>query len=261
MRTLAPRAAMVVALYAASISLGMASCTDDKPKLTDAGGPPGTDAGTTFAPQGCSFTAGAVDQFPNFELSGEGLGTDSAPRHVRIGLGGNVEAGKPGYADPSTTLSAVWQTDVATTGSKLRYGSSESTLDKTVEGVSYVIPQELKAGPEEGIRFHEAHACSLEPGRTYYYQVGGGPTGKEVWSKTFMYATAPKKGSTDKVSIGFAGDSRDALGRSDLPIWRAIGGRMLLGGVRMVLFSGDFVLIGADQSMWDKWSTAADGFA
>jgi len=241
------------------LGLGMAvSCSSKDAPTTE---PPNLDAGVTFTPTACAFTLGAVEGFPNFERSGDGLGADPAPKHVHIGLGGNADVGKPGYADPSTTLSAGWQTDVATTGSKLRYGTSEATLDKTVDGISYVIPQELGSGPDEGVRFHEAHVCGLEPGRTYYYQVGGGPAGKELWSKTSAYTTGPAKGSKDKVVFGFSGDTRDDLGRSALPVWKAIGGRALNGGAKLMLFSGDFVLVGANQDMWNTWSTAADGFA
>ena len=51
---------------------------------------------------------------------------------------------------------------------------------------------------------------ALEPKTTYYYQVGGGPAGKEVWSdvRTFTTATAPD--ASAEVRIGVSGDSRDS---------------------------------------------------
>jgi acid phosphatase type 7 len=79
-------------------------------------------------------------------------------------------------------------------------------------------------------------------------------------SRPHAYTTAPEKGGTDAVTIGFAGDSRDDLGRSDLPVWKAIGGRVKSAGAKMMTFSGDFVLIGTNQDMWESWNKAADAF-
>ena len=183
---------------------------------------------------------------------------------MRVGIGGGVDAGQAGYADPSRTVAVVWQTDAATFASKLRIAGSAEAVAKAEPalGFSYLLPREssVSGGPEDGVRFHEAYACGLEPGRTYYYQVGGGPVGVEVWSDVRSYTTAPAKGGTDPVIIGFAGDSRDDLGRSDLPVWKAIGGRVKTAGAHVMTFSGDFVLIGTNQDMWETWNKAADGF-
>ena len=75
------------------------------------------------------------------------------------------------------------------------------------------------------------------------------------------FTTAPAKGSKDALSFAFAGDSRDSLGRTDLPVWKAISAHVRGSGARMMLFSGDNVLVGADQSLWDKWTSASDAMA
>jgi hypothetical protein len=246
----------------------------DKTQANDS--PPADAAPTTltsFAPEGCSFTAYPMDELP-YEQQADVLGTTvndgkndygPSPKHVRVGIGGGVVAGKTGYADPSTSFGVVWQTDVGTRATKLRFAQDSASLAKAtaVSGVTYVVQQEtsVSGGPEDGVRFHEAYACGLQPGRTYSYQVGGGPAGAEVWSEVHTYTTGPAKGGTDPVLIGFAGDSRDALGRSELPVWKAIGGRMKVAGAHLVTFSGDFVLVGTNQDMWETWGNAADVFA
>jgi hypothetical protein len=246
-----------------------AGSANDAPDTADAA--PATSA--TFTPKGCGFTVGAIDGFPEFEAHAEVIGkpvndgkNDYGPKpaHVRVGLGGDVDAGKSGYADPSKSFAVVWQTDAETLASKMRIAGSAETVASAepIVGFSYLLTREssVSGGPEEGVRFHETYACGLEPGRTYYYQVGGGPAGQEVWSDVRSYTTAPAKGGTEPVLLGFAGDSRDELGRTDLPVWKAIGNRVKVAGAHMMTFSGDFVLVGTSQDMWETWNKAADGF-
>ena len=55
---------------------------------------------------------------------------------------------------------------------------------------------------------HEVHVCGLNPATTYYYQVGGGASGAEVWSATQSFTTVPASGT---VTIGISGDARDQV--------------------------------------------------
>ncbi len=254
------------------------SCSDDTPKVST-GKPPGDDVGTdapalpttSFAPTGCDYIVGQVDQYPGFEAHADVLGTKTSdknyygpnPTHVRIGLGGNADVGKKGYADPSSSVAVVWQTDATTMASRMKIGESATSLDKSATGFSYVIAQDpgFATGPADGVRFHEVHVCGLTPGRTYYYQVGGGPAGTEVFSKVASFTTAPAAGGKDPVSFGFSGDTRDHDGNGDLAIWRQIGSRVKAAGVRMMTFSGDFVYLGTSEDMWYTWGNAADPFA
>ncbi len=219
------------------------------------------DAGpiTTFQPQGCGYTVGAVDGFPAFDLHADvGSGT---PKHVRLGLGGQVAAGAPGYADPSTSFATVWQTDPDTTASKIKWGESASALTNSNTGISYVVDPEIGTASADGNRFHEAHVCGLQPGRTYYYQVGGGAPGQEQWSAVASFTTAPAAAATDPVLIGVAGDTRNGGAATPLFVWKAIAGRFKTSGAHVALFSGDFVFAGALQSLWDQWSSASDDAA
>ena len=258
-------------LFATSASIAaIGACSSDDAQVNathpDTGGTDGSTASTTFTPQGCAFTVGAIgDQlgallFPSFDANDDTLGATPAPAHVRLGLGGGVDSTKSGYADPSTSFGVLWQTDPGTTATKLRYGDADGSFTTTVEGISYLIPTDpsYSSGPPNGIRFHEAYVCGLTPGRTVYYQVGGGPTGSEVWSPTETYTTAPAKGGTDTVTIGVAGDARDSTGRSTQPVWHAIMARMASSGAHAITFSGDMVDIGIDRDQWNTWSTASD---
>lgn len=208
----------------------------------------------SFTPKGCAYTVKhpAIDGFPGFDLHADVASADPQLRYVFRGLGGDVTSGGNGYADPSTSFAIGWQTDDATTASRIRYGTSADKLDQTADGYSYL----LDLGGST-VRFHEAHVCGLAPGRTYYYQVGGGPAGKEVWSTVASTTTAPAVGGTDAVKIGIVGDTRDATGMTDLPVWHAITTRYKADGTPLVLFSGDMVIVGANQGYWDIWNKAA----
>lgn len=213
--------------------------------------PPTTQADPAkFTPKGCGYTVTrtGIDNFGDFEAHQDVTSASPDIRHIRRGLGGGVEAGAAGYADPSRSFSIGWQTDVATLASRIRFGASPDKLDQTADGFSFIVAQQGKVGPAEGIRFHEVHVCGLEPGRTYHYQVGT--------SAVFSLTTAPAPGA-DPVTIALAGDTRDALGRSDLPVWRAISQRFKSAAINLALFSGDMVFSGLDQTNWDAWSKAA----
>lgn len=253
-----------LALAALAFAGSTTSCSSDNGARTDAGTSPdgGSDSATptaTFQPQGCGYTVGAVENFPG--LDPHAAAGTGAPKKVRLGLGGNVVAGTASYADPSKTFAAIWQTDDATTATQIKWGESMGALTNTGNGVSYLVEAEFGSPSADGNRFHEAHVCGLQPGRTYYYQVGGGAAGQEKWSAIFSVTTAPASTATDPVLIGVSGDTRDAAGSSKLPVWQAITGRLKNAGAHVALFSGDFVLAGADQLLWDIWTTAAEGAA
>ncbi|MBK7395406.1 MAG: metallophosphoesterase family protein [Myxococcales bacterium] len=257
----------VLGLVAVSSVYGLlASCTDDTPELIKVAKP---DTGTVddtgvvvtpkFTPAGCNYTTTPpkIEGFPDFEKHEDAVGPTPDLRYVRRGIGGNTDKASTGYADPSTSFVVGWQSDAATKASRMRFGEAADKLDKTQDGFSYLVQQDrLKSGPAEGVRFHEVHLCGLTPGRTYYYQVGGGPSGKEVWSPVYSLTTAPVKGTTDKVLFGIAGDSRDADGRSTQPTWGAIAKRLKNAGVGMTITTGDSVLFGYNQDLWDIWSKA-----
>jgi predicted phosphodiesterase len=86
-------------------------------------------------------------------------------------------------------------------------------------------------------RIHRADLCGLAPKTTYYYQVGGGPAGKEVWSEVRAFTTAAAPDAAASVTIGVSGDSRDSL---DV-VWPLLQTRLAKAGVDLQLFSGDSI--------------------
>ncbi len=252
---LAPLALAALSAFAVAGSTASCSSGSSGATTTDAGPTPSA----TFQPQGCGYTVGAVENFPALEA--HAAAGSGAPKKVRLGLGGNVVAGQAAYADPSKTFAVVWQSDEATTATQLQWGDSATALSNTANGVSYVVAAEFGSPSADGDRYHEAHVCGLQAGRTYYYRVGGGAAGSEQWSPVFAVTTAPASGAADPVLIGVAGDTRDAAGTSKLPVWQAITGRLKNAGAHVALFSGDFVFAGADQQLWDVWTSAAESAA
>lgn len=252
----------VAGIYGLSTSCG----GDDPPTATGDVGVDAGDAGSdtplappSFSPKGCAFTVTppAIEGFPTFDVHEDTVGAKPDVRFVRRGVGGNTDTGSAGYADPSTSFAVGWQSDAGTKASRLRFGDAETKLDKTQDGFSYlVMPDRLASGPPEGVRFHEVHVCGLQPGRTYYYQVGGGPSGKETWSPVYALTTAPAKGATEKITFGIAGDSRDSDGTTTQPTWAAITKRLKNAGVPLSVTTGDSVLFGYNQDLWDIWSKA-----
>lgn len=245
-----------VATFALLAAASSASCSSDTAKLADSGAPPGDGGSVTFQPQGCGYQVGGLKDFPTREPhAAAGAG---APKKVRLGLGGQIAAGQPGYADPSKTFAVLWQTDVETTATQIKWGDSATALSNTSSGVSYVVEPALGSPSADGNRWHEAHVCGLQPGRTYYYQVGGGAAGAEKWSAVYSVTTAPAEKSPDPVLIGVTGDTRFDSSAKPLRVWEAVSGRFKSAGAHVALMSGDFVNAGYDQTLWDVWTSAGD---
>lgn len=256
-----PKTSLVaLALAAVASSYVVATGCSSKDEGNNPSADAGTDSGATeltkVSPKGCGYTVARtqVEGFGAFELHADTASADPKLKNVRRGLGGEVDHGAPSYADPTKTFTVGWQTDIDTLASRIKFGESPDKLDQVADGFSFVVPRQLLVGPADGLRFHEVHVCGLTPGRTYHYQVGGGAAGKEVWSPVFSLTTAPA--TKDPVKIGFSGDSRDELGRTELPVWRSIAKRYKADNTQLVLFSGDMVLAAANQDMWDTWLKA-----
>jgi len=206
------------------------------------GGGPG---GGFYTPKGCdySFQPQTNLGFQNLALDDTGAvsSTKGVPTRVRLGLGGGVVKGGPGYADPATTAAFTWETDEANHAAKVKYGTSASALSNVQTGYTWTVPASL--GP--AINMHEVHVCGLMPGTTYYYQVGGGPSGSEVWSATQSFTTVPSSGS---VTFGVFGDARDVD-----TVWQSVHQRMKELKVALMVIPGDIVDLGANETEYQTW--------
>ncbi len=123
---------------------------------------------------------------------------------MRLGLGGNVDVGAAGRADPATSIGVAWQTDDDTVSSEIsgapipiRPSGPRRTAPN---GVTWVTPAGSPARKPTSACTRSI-LCGLTPATTYYYRVGGGPAGSEVWSEVYSFTTTPKAGP-GKVTIG-----------------------------------------------------------
>ncbi len=209
-----------------------------------------TPAAYTYKPQGCQYTV-ATPKTRNYAdlVADDATAADAVPQRVRIGLGGGVTAGSAGYADPSTTTAFLWETAAANHAAKVKLGTSPTALSDMHQGFSFTAqPPEVGLSSGQPAFFHEVHVCGLQPGTTYYYQVGGGAPGSEVWSATQSFTTVA---NTGKITVGMFGDSRDVVGT-----WQAVATRMRDAGAAVQLVSGDIVDIGSLQTLYGTWLDA-----
>lgn len=204
-----------------------------------------------FTPEGCSFSIAPRPEYEGFTVGSTTVGATPNIRRVRLGLGGNVAVGAPGRADPATSIAFAWQTDDGTLASQAAWGTdpdpSKWPAENKASGVAWITPKGTIGGVTDE-QMHEVYVCGLAPATTYYYRVGGGPSGSEVWSDVYAFTTTPSDPSAT-VKFGVTGDSRG----EHQDAWHLIQKRLQLAGVGMQLFSGDMINIASDQTAWEKW--------
>jgi hypothetical protein len=226
-------------LTGAAVGLAVAACSGDDSGEQGSSGAGGQSAfAFTSEPEGCGYSIGIdASRGTDFVIDDAKLGTAPTPQRVRLGLGGSTKLGADDYADPSTTAALLWDTDVATTATKVRMGAAPTDLTRALAGFSYLLPGTVP------MRVHRADACGLEPKTTYYYQVGGGPDGTETWSETRSFTTLAGPDDAE-VALGVTGDSRDSL---DV-VWPLVQGRMAKAGIDFQVFTGDSIQLAVDAS-------------
>ncbi len=215
----------------------------------DAGDDGGGGSSLLYAPATCKYTVSPPSTlgYTNEALDDNGPvdPTMGAPIRVRVGLGGGTSMGQPGYADPTTTAAFTWETAQQNNAAKVQLGTSPSALSQVSTGYSWTLVPVLGSADTY---FHEVHVCGLMPDTTYYYQVGGGPTGSEVWSATQSFTTMPATIPSGGITVGVFGDARDTVAT-----WQAVHVRMKAAGVLMSLVDGDVVDIGAEEPLYSQW--------
>lgn len=219
--------------------------------VTGGSGGAGGAAPTSYAPAGCQFEVAPRPEYTEFSVGKTDTAGDPKIERVRLGLGGNVTAGTPGYADPSTTIGVAWQTELGTLASEIQWGASADPAtwpkENRASGATWLTPPGTVNGHGD-TRMHEVYVCGLTPKTTYYYRVGGGPEGKEVWSDVTSFTTTPAPGD-GPVTIAVNGDARKQNGDA----WRLYQKKVRAKGASLQLFSGDTVLFGGDQAEWEQW--------
>ena len=230
---------------------GASSTSGDSSSGSGAGG----GAAASFTPQGCAFSIAGRPEYKGFSTSQPTVGKSPDLRRVRLGLGGNVVPGAAGHADPATSIAFAWQSSDDTLASEAQWGDDPDPTKwpaaNRAEGVTWATPASTLNAPADE-RMHEVYVCGLAPAKTYYYRVGGGPAGGEVWSDVYGFTTAPSDPGAP-VTFGITGDARG----EEKDAWRLIQRRLKVAGVGMQLFSGDVINLAPDQGEWEQWLDSA----
>lgn len=264
------RALLVLPLI--SLLIGCGSSSSDAPAPTGGGAGSGGAGGAGGAGGGAaralSATKCTYDTTPRMEysdvfapksdaeLAKQAVGANPQPMRVRLGLGGNVTPGDKARPDASRSIAIAWETDLETTATTVEYGTTPdpATWTTRVDGFSYVVPEGKAAIGGYDIRMHEAHLCGLDPKTTYYYRVGGGPEGKQVFSEVIPFHTLTTS-ADDKVTIAVTGDSRGENNNA----WQILQSQLKKrGDIDLQLFSGDMIDLATDQKAYAKWLDSAE---
>ncbi|MEZ4314699.1 MAG: metallophosphoesterase family protein [Polyangiaceae bacterium] len=262
MKHLGTKSALAVGLLAAATSAAVAACDGESGTMGDTGT---TTASTTtgtggaggglpdgpLEPAGCDFKVAPRPEYIDWSTSRNDVGATPNIRRVRLGLGGNVKTGSPGRADPSTSAGVAWQTDDGTLASEITWGSSPDPAtwpaENRVSGATWLTPEGVLNGNGDQ-RMHEVYVCGLTPETTYYYRVGGGPAGQEVWSEVYHFTTTPSDPDSP-VTVVMSGDSRG----QDNEAWRVLQKKVTSVGATFQMFSGDVINLAPDQAEWEQW--------
>jgi acid phosphatase type 7 len=175
-----------------------------------------------------------------------GSTSGATPERVRLGLGGGTAMGQANYADPSTSAVFTWETTEQDSNAKVKIGTSTASLTEIHTGYAWTNPGGSPTVPAANL--HEVHVCGLTPATTYYYEVGGGAPGKEVWSATQSFTTVP---ATGKLTVGVLSDARDLV-----TTWATVHQRMKTIGVNFQVIAGDIVDFGSLESDYVTWLNA-----
>lgn len=214
------------------------------------GGSGGGSSTQAYKPAGCAFEIAPRPEYLDWSTGQTATLPTPNIRRVRLGLGGNTTPG-PGKADPATSIGVAWQTDDGTLASEITWGSSPDPASwpaaNRASGATWLTPQGI-IQPNGDARMHEVHICGLTPSTTYYYRVGGGPAGSEVWSDVYSFTTTPAAGE-GSVTIAVNGDARGQKGGA----WRLYQRKARNKGVNLQLFSGDAINLALDQGEWEEW--------
>jgi hypothetical protein len=225
---------------------GQTDSADASGPLPDASVDPTSFEGGSIAIQGCGYDVttrkGASAPRPGEAI----LGSDPTPRRLHLGLA----------ASPATSVVIQWSTEDETTRATTVQFGKAAVSEHEREGVTWLY----LAGAGDTLpmeRVHEAHICDLEPDTVYHYRVGGrGADGTEAWSAEHEFRTAPDitQDPSASVHVLVLGDSRNGYATLAHLLTVADG----IGSPDLVLFTGDAVTHGGDETQWDAFFDAAE---
>ena len=105
--------------------VALAACGDGGSGSGGAGGTTATGGAggapaEPYKPAGCAFEVGSRPEYTEWAIGKTDTAADPEIVRVRLGLGGNVTAGEPGYADPSTSIGVAWESELGTLASEIQ---------------------------------------------------------------------------------------------------------------------------------------------
>lgn len=143
------------------------------------------------------------------------------------------------YDDPATTLAVSWNSDAAG-DTAITYGTSPTALTQTATAAVIDQPAPLNHS-------FTAKLAGLAPATTYYYKVGGYPSGDPL-----SFHTMPADPCTPFRFV-LIGDNRQDLGDGANPTWGAILAETLPFSPDFYVNTGDMVLDGNTPAQWSSF--------
>ena len=194
--------------------------------------------GTTWQPIGCTATVPVAAGVTGAAWGEDTYGNiDRSPHAVHTSWS----------ADTSTTLAAIWETDLDTRATFLAYGDSPTKLDHFVQGITFTSPSQPYDILSYPLLAHEVHVCGLEPSHTYYFAVGG----DDWYGNVYAVTTAPPPGSSAPFRFVVTGDSNFFY-----QLFAQLSVKMATYAPAWMLFTGDLVHDGPSQQQWEAWFDA-----
>lgn len=150
--------------------------------------------------------------------------------------------------DTAHSIVVTWQTETAGTGDLVRYDAKSGSGNPSNYKSSQTGTNHTYSGADGYI--HDVELTGLSADTVYYFICGGDNGG---WSGEHSFRTAPDNSMSFRFVAG--GDSRPGSG--DWPSGRdSVSSEMSKFSPSFVLYVGDFVLSGTNQSQWDNWFAA-----
>lgn len=141
----------------------------------------------------------------------------------------------------SSTMTVTWQTEFPDSGSTVIYDDVSCDIDPSLYNHSVTGTCHTYVGASGYI--HDVELTGLKPNSTYYFICGGEKGG---YSNERSFHTAPTNPSHVRLVVG--GDCRDNWFQRD-----SISRAMSEFNPNFVLFGGDLVTSGQNQTQWDSF--------
>lgn len=153
-------------------------------------------------------------------------------------------------ADPTTTQTVTWRTDVSVTGAKAQVRLEEGTPDLETGAMEYPAETRTFVGKEgREDRYHHVTFVGLQPAKVYAYRVGDGTH----WSEWFQFQTAAT--GSEPFSFIYLGDAQnDIKSKWSRTIRQAFRQQP---DARFIIHTGDLINRANTDAEWGEWHDGA----